>query len=116
MKAASMMAPEAPRCFPLKSASVIEASMVTGGASFQLPVSIYCSPLMVNFTNALMVVWTVQVLAKCISRWLADSLALGQEGGHNNRTRSTQLFTAEVGFGHAGLHSNGVRVAEGNGL
>ena len=32
-KAASMIAPEAPRCFPLKSASVIEASMVTGGAS-----------------------------------------------------------------------------------
>ena len=63
-----------------------------------------------------MVVWTVQVLAKCISRWLADLLALGQEGGHNNRTRSTQLFAAEVGLGHAGLHGDGMHVAEGDGL
>ena len=45
-----------------------------------------------------------------------DLLALGEEGGHNNRTRSKQLFTAEVGFGHAGLHGDGVRFAEGNGL
>ena len=33
--AAIKMAPEVPRYFPLKSASIIEASMVTGGASFQ---------------------------------------------------------------------------------
>ena len=31
--AASMMAPEAPRCLPLKFVSFIEASIVTGGAS-----------------------------------------------------------------------------------
>ena len=43
-----------------------------------------------------------------------DLLALGQEGGHNNRTGSTQLFAAEVGFGHVGLHSDGFLVAEGD--
>ena len=43
------MAPEPPRCMPLKSASVIEALMVTGGGSFHLS-----SPLMVKVANALM--------------------------------------------------------------
>ena len=56
------------------------------------------------------------VSEKYIQIACADLLALGQEGGHNNRTRNTQLFTAEVGFGHAGLHSDGVHVAEGDGL
>ena len=43
-------------------------------------------------------------------------LALRKEGGHNNRTRSTQLFAAEVGFGHDGLHGDSFLVAEGDGL
>ena len=46
-KAASMMAPEASKVFPLKSASVMELSMVTG-------LLYLSSPLKVNFTNALM--------------------------------------------------------------
>ena len=63
-----------------------------------------------------MVVWTVQVLVRCISRWRADLLALGEEGAHDNCARSTQLFTAKVGFGHAGLHGDSSLVAEGDGL
>ena len=43
-------------------------------------------------------------------------LALGEEGGCNNRAGSTQLLAAEVGFGHGGLHGGGLVVAEGDGL
>ena len=43
-------------------------------------------------------------------------LALRKEGGHNNRTRSTQLFAAEVGFGHDGLHGDSLLVPEGDSL
>ena len=50
-KAASMMALEAPSFFLLKSASVMEVSMVTGGPSF-LPTM----PEKVNFSNAPFVV------------------------------------------------------------
>ena len=66
-------------------------------------------------TIALMVVWTVQALAKCISGWCGDLLALGDEGSHNNCARGTQLFAAEVGFGHGGLHGDSLLVAEGDG-
>ena len=61
-------------------------------------------------------VWTVQILAKGVSGWRGDLLALGQEDGHNNRTRSIQLFAAEVGFGHIGLHRDSLLVAESDGL
>ncbi len=71
---------------------------------------------MVTVTSALMVVWTVQVLAQCMSGWRGDLLALGQEGGHNNRTRSTQPFAAEVSVGHGGIHGGGLLVAKGDGL
>ena len=63
-----------------------------------------------------MVVWTVQGLAKRISGRCDDLLALGEEGSHNNCTGSTQLFAAEVGFGHGGLHGDSLLVAEGDGL
>ena len=43
-------------------------------------------------------------------------LALGKEGGHDYRTRSTQLFVAEVGCGHIGLNGDSLLVAEGDGL
>ena len=61
-KAASMMAPEAMRYFPLKLASVMEVSIVTG-----LLLPYLSSPLIVSFVIALMAgmdgaVWTVQVL------------------------------------------------------
>ena len=59
-KAASMMAPEASKTFPLKSALVMDVSMVTASLLLE-------SPLMVSLFNALMVVWTVQVLAECIT-------------------------------------------------
>ena len=55
-------------------------------------------------------------LAKCISRWCGDLLALRQKGGNNNRTRSTQLFAAEVSFGHDGLHGDSLLVAKGDDL
>ena len=45
-----------------------------------------------------------------------DLLALGQEGSRNDRTRSTQLFAAEVGFGHDGLHRGCLLIAKGDGL
>jgi hypothetical protein len=49
--AATMMAPEEPRPFPLKSALVMEASMVTGAESSS-------PPLKVNFESAsLLCVW-----------------------------------------------------------
>ena len=41
-------------------------------------------------------------------------LALGDERRYNNRTRSTQLFAAEVGFGHVCLHRDCLLVAEGD--
>ena len=53
-----------------------------------------------------MYIWTVY----------RNLLALGEEGGHNDRTRSTQLFAAEIGFGHGGLHGGSLLVAEGDGL
>ena len=74
------------------------------------------SSLTSKLVNALMVVRTVQVLERSISRWRADLLAHGQEGGHNNRTRFTQLLAAEVGFGHVRLHGDGLAVAKGDGL
>ena len=43
-------------------------------------------------------------------------LALRQEGGHNNRTRSFQLLAAEVSFGHVRLHGDHPNVAEGDSL
>ena len=46
-KAASMMAPEASKSFPLKSALVMDVSMVTASLSLE-------SPLMVSLFNALM--------------------------------------------------------------
>ena len=58
----------------------------------------------------------MQVLARCISGRRGDLLALGQEGGHNHSARNAELFAAEVGFGHAGLHGDGVHVAEGDSL
>ena len=59
---------------------------------------------------------TPRVLAKCISRWRGDLLALGEKGSCNNRSRSTQLFVAEVCVGHGGLHGDSLLVAEGDGL
>ena len=72
--------------------------------------------LISRLANALMVVWTVQVLAKGISGWCGDLLALGHEGSHNNCARGTQLFAAEVGFSHGGLHRRCLLVTEGDGL
>jgi hypothetical protein len=46
-KAESMMAPDTPRCFPLKSATAMAVSIVTG---LLLPKW----PLKVNFANALL--------------------------------------------------------------
>ena len=40
-------------------------------------------------------------------------LALGEERGHDNCTRSTQLFAAKVSLGHVRFHGNSLRVAEG---
>ena len=45
-----------------------------------------------------------------------DLPALGQEGGHNDCTRSTQLFAAEVGFSHVAPHGGSLLVTEGDGL
>ena len=55
-------------------------------------------------------------VSKMYIRMAWDLLALGQEGGHNHRTGSTQLFAAEVSFGHVGLHGDSLFVAEGDGL
>ena len=56
-------------------------------------------------------------VSKMYIRMCGDLLALiGEEGGHNNRARRTQLFAAEVGFSHVGLHGGSLLVTEGNGL
>ena len=79
-----MIAPEACRPLPLKSASVMELSIVTGLLLY------LSSPLKVNFTNALMAgmdgaVWEVPaVLAECITQAPFDTawlhlLALGDD-------------------------------------
>ena len=49
-----MMAPEASKSFPLKSALVMDVSMVTASLLLE-------SPLMVSLFNALVVVWTVHI-------------------------------------------------------
>ena len=54
MNAANIKAPETPRCLPLKSASVIVASRVTGGASLLSIPSRYRSPDQDNLDNALL--------------------------------------------------------------
>jgi hypothetical protein len=41
-KAESMMAPDAPRYFPLKSASTMEVSMVTGLLNPESPLNVNC--------------------------------------------------------------------------
>ena len=69
-------------------------------------------------TIALMVVWTVRAVSEMYIRvaW-GNLLALGEEGGHNYRARSTQLFAAQVNsFGHDGLHGDSSRVTEGDSL
>ena len=71
---------------------------------------------MFSVVIALMVIWTVQLLAKCISGCCGDLLALGKEGGHNNRTRNAQVFAAEVHFGHVRPYGDGLLVTEGDGL
>ena len=72
-----MMAPETPSVLPLKSASVMEVSMVTGGPS--LPCTM---PEKVNFASALM--------AKRISGVgqgiFSDLPALGEEGSEHDGT------------------------------
>ena len=55
-KAASMMAPEAPSFFPVKSTLVMEVSMVTGGPSSVLRRVTTTMPEKVNFSNAPFVV------------------------------------------------------------
>ena len=56
------------------------------------------------------------ILARLGHRTLMHLLALGKEGGHNNCARSTQLFAAEVGFGHGALNGGSLLVAKGDGL
>ena len=41
--------------------------------------------------------------------------ALGEEGSNDDGPRNTQLFAAEVGFGHVRLHGDCLLVAKGDG-
>ena len=53
-------------------------------------------------------------VSKMYIRMAWDLLALGEEGRQNNRTRSTQLFAAEVGFGRDRPRGDRLCVAKGD--
>ena len=103
-----MMAPETPSILPLKSASSIDVSIVTGD-----PSSPSTWPENVNFANALM---AEAISAKVGQGIFLHLLALGEESCHNNGARDAQPFAAEVGFSHIRFHGGGLLDAEGDRL